>query len=181
MVSLRSEVTRKLLNYFFINPQESLYVNELARKLGVDKRNLVRKLAELESLGILESQARGNLKLFSINRKYSLYEELKSILSKTFGVEASLRKIAESVEGINRAYIYGSFAGNKMEAHSDIDLLVIGKHSQLLLQKQIGKLQRGIQREINTVNMDEAEFNRRKRDKDPFITGLFRGKYITLK
>jgi len=41
MISLRSKVARKILNYFFINPQESLYVNELSRKLEVDKRNLV--------------------------------------------------------------------------------------------------------------------------------------------
>ena len=56
MISLRSEITKKLLNYFFINPQESLYVNELSSKLQLDKRNLVKKLKELEEVGILKSQ-----------------------------------------------------------------------------------------------------------------------------
>jgi len=36
MISLRSSITQKLLNYFFINPDEERYVNDLARKLKVD-------------------------------------------------------------------------------------------------------------------------------------------------
>ena len=46
MISLRSEITKKLLNYFFINPHESLYVNEMSQKLQLDKRNLVKKIKE---------------------------------------------------------------------------------------------------------------------------------------
>jgi len=56
MISLRSEITRKLLNYFFLNPEASLYVNELARKLGLDKRNLVKKMKELEKEGLLKNE-----------------------------------------------------------------------------------------------------------------------------
>jgi len=49
MISLKSKITRKLLNYFFLNPKESLYVNELSRNLALDKRNLVKKIKELET------------------------------------------------------------------------------------------------------------------------------------
>ena len=75
MISLRSEITKKILNYFYLHKQESLYVNELVRKLNADKRNLVKKLHELEVENILKSQTRGNLKLYSINSGYSLYKE----------------------------------------------------------------------------------------------------------
>lgn len=83
MVSLRSGVTRKVLNYFFVNPQESLYVNELSRKLDLDKRNLVKKLKELESEGLLKSELRGNLKIYSINKSYPLYKEYQKIILNT--------------------------------------------------------------------------------------------------
>ena len=72
MISLISKITRELLNYFFVNPHEGLYVNELAIKLMLDKRNLVKKLRELEKEGILKSQKRGNLKLYSININFPL-------------------------------------------------------------------------------------------------------------
>jgi len=73
MISLKSKVTGKVLDYFFINPDSSLYVNELSEKLGLDKRTLVKKLKEIEKEGLLKSESRGNLKLYSINRKYPLY------------------------------------------------------------------------------------------------------------
>ena len=69
MISLKSEITKKILNYFFINPDDGLYVNELSRKLNLDKRNLVRKLRELETTGLLKSTLRGNLKIYSIDRE----------------------------------------------------------------------------------------------------------------
>ena len=67
-----------------------------------------------------------------------------------------------------------------MEAHSDIDLLVIGEHSVIALQKKISQLQRELDREINVVNMDEKESLRRRKNKDPFITNIFKMKTIEL-
>lgn len=180
MISLRSEVTKKLLNYYFINPQESLYVNELSRKLNLDKRNLVKKLKELEKNGILKSQIRKNLKLYSINKSYPLYKEYKNIILKTAGLEDRLRKVMKEVAGIVEAYIYGSYAKNKMNAHSDIDLLIIGNHKIVLLQRKLNKLQKEIDREINSVNMDEYEFKKRLKSKDPFILEVLKKKYIKI-
>ncbi|MBI4833680.1 MAG: nucleotidyltransferase domain-containing protein [Planctomycetes bacterium] len=180
MIPLRSGITIKLLDYFFLNPQESLYVNELSRKLDMDKRNLVKKIRQLESEGILKSQARGNLKLYSVNKAYPLYEELRKIFLKTIGLESRLKKAAKSVKGIREAYIYGSYAGNKMEAHSDIDLLVIGVHNIAQLQKGINLLQKETGREINTVNMDENEYCKRIKNKDPFIRGILNKKHVRI-
>ena len=180
MISLKSEITQKVLNYFFLNPQENLYVNELARKLSLDKRNLVKKIRELEKEGLLISRQRGNLKLYSININFPLYKEYKNIILKTLGFEAKLKQILRAVAGIKKAYIYGSYAENKMEAHSDIDLLVIGGHSIIALQKKISRFQRELDREINVVNMDKKEFLRRRKNKDPFIANIFKMKTIEL-
>ena len=100
MISLKSEITRKLLNYFFLNPKESLYVNELTRNLVLDKRNLVRKIKELETEGVLKSQSRGNLKFYSINRKYPLYNEYRKIVIKTIGFEKGLKSTLKDVKAI---------------------------------------------------------------------------------
>lgn len=180
MIPLRSEITKKLLNYFFINPHESLYVNELSRKLGLDKRNLVKKLKELEKDGILKSQNRGNLKLYSINKNYPFYKEYEKIIRKTIGLEDELRKVAKEVPGIKEAYIYGSYAKDKMDTHSDLDLLIIGDHEILSLQKKLSKLQKEIDREINSVSMDESEFKKRIKNRDPFIMDILNRKNIRI-
>jgi len=180
MISLRSAVTQKILSYFFINPDEILFVNELSRKLALDKRNLVKKLKESENEGVLESQARGNLKFYSINRNYPFYKEYKNIVLKTVGLENRLKKVADEVPGIEQIYIYGSYAHGKMGNHSDIDLLVVGTHEIIALQKKLNKLQGELGREINAVNMNKIEFEKRLKDGDSFISGIFNRKNIKI-
>lgn len=180
MISLKSDIARKLLNYFFLNPQESLYVNELTRKLQLDKRNLVKKLKQLETEGILRSQNRGNLKLYSLNKDYSLYDEYRRITMKTIGFEENLRRALRQIKGIKEVYLYGSYAKNTMDTYSDIDLIVMGDHSIKILQNRLNKLQREIDREINVVNIDEGEFKKRIKNKDSFVFGVLKQKHIRL-
>ncbi len=180
MISLKSQVTRKVLGFFVLNPQETLYVNELSRKLALDKRNLVKKLHELEKDGILRCEIRGNLRLYGVNPEFPLYQEYRRIVLKTVGVEEQLRKIMTETPGIKEAYIYGSYAQDALSAHSDLDLLVVGDHEIKALQRKINLLQREIGREINSVNISEAEFKKRIGMKDPFIAGVLRGKTIKL-
>jgi len=180
MISLKSKVTAKILNYFFLNPDASLYVNELCEKLVLDKRNLVKKLKELEKEGLLGSQERGNLKLYSVNTSYPLYSEYKKIVLKTLGIEKRLKDLLKDVKGAKMAYIYGSYPKDRLSAHSDIDLLVIGSHSIVSIQKKLNSLQKEIDREINVVNMDLSDFNNRKKTEDPFIGGMLKNKHIEI-
>ncbi|MFH1309427.1 MAG: nucleotidyltransferase domain-containing protein [Candidatus Omnitrophota bacterium] len=178
MISMKSKITKVLLNYFFLNPGESLFVNEISRKLDLDKRNLVKKLKELEEEGIVLSETRGNQKIYSINRLYPLYEEYRKIVFKTIGIESKLKRILKQVPGIEKVYLFGSYAKDAMEVHSDIDLLVIGDHKIMDLQKEVSKLQKEIGREINVVNMDRKEFEARKKKNDSFVETIFKEKNI---
>lgn len=180
MISLRSEITKKLLNYFFINPHESLYVNEMSQKLHLDKRNLVKKIKELEKEGILKSQHRGNLKLYSINKDYPLYDEYRKIVIKTLGFEEDIKRVLEGTKGVKEAYIYGSYGKNKMDVYSDIDLLVVGNHTVIPLQRKLNKIQKEINREINVINMDEQEFRNRIKGGDAFVKGVLKQKNIRI-
>lgn len=180
MIPLRSSITKKLLAYFYLNPQESLYLNEIARKLRVDKRNLVKKINELEQEGFFNQQQRGNLKLYTLNSHYPLYEEYKKIILKTIGIEDKLKTIIQEVPNLQEIYIYGSYASNTMQAYSDIDLLAIGEHDIILLQKKLNQLQKDIGREINIINMAEPEFKTRIKRNDPFITGILKKEYIKI-
>ena len=180
MISLKSKITQKVLNFYFLNPHESLYVNELSRRFALDKRNLVKKLREFELAGLLTSEKKGNLRLYRVNQKFPLYKEYERIVLKTIGVEEKLKQILKAVPGIKEAYLYGSYAQEKMKAHSDLDLLVIGNHEIVFLQKKLNSLQNEIGREVNSVNMSEAEFWRRKKKKDPFLCGVLSKKTIKL-
>ena len=68
-----------------------------------------------------------------------------------------------------------------MGPESDIDLLLIGNHSIIEVQKVIVKLQKEIGREINPVNMTRDELDKRKNENDTFVRQIFENKVIKIK
>ena len=179
MINFRSKISQKVLSYFLLNSEEEMYVNEMARKFAVDRGNLVRKLTEWEKDGVLTKTERGNLSLYKINKDYSLLKEMKNIAQKKFGLEEQLKKVLKKIEGIKKAFIFGSYAKDTLETESDIDLLLVGSHGALEIQKEIVKLQKEFDREINTVDMTEAEFKEKKQE-DEFLKGILSDKYIQI-
>jgi len=180
MFQFNSKVTKKVLGYFFLHDNQSLYINEMERRFGVDKRNLVKKLKEFTAQGILVSEKKGKEVYYAINKKYPLFQEYKKIILKTYGIENELKEALSQIKGIEEAYIYGSYARNKMDAHSDIDVLIIGNADTLLLQKKVAELQGKLDREINLMNIESAELKKRRAGGDPFITEIMRGGKIKI-
>jgi len=180
MLSITSELTKSLLGFYFLHEDESLYVNELVRRLDLDKRNLMKKLKELEKEGIFISQMRGNQKYYSLNKKFALYKEYKTIVLKTIGHEQKLKDALTDIKGIKKAYIFGSYAEDKMDASSDIDIIVIGDQDTILIQKRISQLQKFMDREINVINITEKEFTLKEKKKDPFILNILKKKKIEI-
>jgi predicted nucleotidyltransferase len=87
------------------------------------------------------------------------------------------RHLASTLQAI---HLYGSALDGGLKPYSDIDLLVVGTHSIMAFQRELNKLQKEIGREINVVNMDEPEFKKRIRNKDPFLSGILKQDNIKL-
>lgn len=180
MLNFRSKITRGVLGYYFINTGAKKYVNELAKILEVDPGNLDRKLKELESEGILNSEFSGKQRYYFLNPKYPLLAEVKKIYQVKYGLKELLAERLKKLPGLKKSYIFGSYANNKMEKESDIDLLFIGSHSSFQAQKAVLDLQKRFGREFNIVDLTEKEFISRKRKKDEFIRNIFKGKIIKI-
>lgn len=180
MISLRSRVTQGLLSHFFLHEGEAFYINQLAKNLGLDRGNLIKKLKELADAGLLQSEFRGNQRYYSLNRKYPLYGEYRAIFQKTLGMEAKLSKILHRISGVKKAWLFGSYVFSRMDAASDIDLLVVGDQNTLLLYKELANIQKTMGREINSINMSPKEFQERQKRKDPFLKQVFKGKTVQL-
>lgn len=179
MISLRSKITKDVLGNFFLHEDNSLYINEIARLFGLDRGNLIRKLKDLECEGILKSEFKGNQKYYSLNKDYPLLAEYKKIILKTVGFENRIRNLLGGIKGIKEAYIFGSYVKGRLNASSDLDVLVVGRQDTIGLQKKIAQLQSYIGREINVVSIGEKEFLAKK-NKDPLIKGILRAEKIRL-
>lgn len=180
MISIRSKVAIKLLDYFFLNPDAKAYINELARILDLDPKNTETKLKEFEKDGIFKSEFRGKERYFYLAKNNPILKHYRQIFLKTYGIEKKLKDTLNGIIGLKEAYIFGSYATNKMDSSSDIDILVIGTHSSIELQRLIAKLQKDTGRELNVTNLHPQEFDLKKKNKDPFIAKIFKTKIIKL-
>ncbi len=171
MISLRSKVSQQILNYFMLQQGSEVYVNDLARVLHTESGNLTRRLIVLEKEGLLKSRWQGKQRYYSLNKSFPLLREYKNIVLKTIGLEQVLKTSLGTISGIKKAVIFGSYAQEKMDSHSDIDFLVVGDHSTVELQKAVAQVQKSTQREINAVSMSLQEYNDKK-GKDPFLKSI---------
>lgn len=175
---LRSEAAKSLLAYFFLHENEELYVNELVRKLKIDKRNLIKKLKEYETDGLFKCSTRGNLRLYSLNKRFPLYKEYKETTLKTVGVLQYLKDALIKVKGVEKAFVFGSYASGRMDELSDIDVMIIGSHDTIEVQKSVAMIQKKLEREINVINLSREEFDRKKND--PFINKILKEKRVDI-
>ena len=102
----KSKSRRKILQYFFTNPDQELYLREIARKFKEDPSNLSKEMNRLEKENIFISSFMGKQKYYKLNKSHPLFDELKSIVFKTIGVKGRLEKIVNEVIGILSAFIY---------------------------------------------------------------------------
>ena len=180
MLNTRSGIRNKILNYFFLNEENRVYINELARLLEADPKNIYRGLVRLEEEGILASEFKGNQRHFFCRKGDPLYKGYREIFLKTAGLEAILKNELKQVKGLEEAYLFGSYARKQYGPQSDIDLLLVGDHEPLAVQKVIFGVQKATGREINTVNMKPAELQKRKASGDQFIRSIFSHKVIRI-
>lgn len=180
-ILFRTKLREKLVTYSFTHPDEHFYVRELAGLIDEDAGNLSRELRKLEKEGLFDSSSKGNIKFYSLNKSYPLFQELKQIVFKTEGVEGSLRDLVHKYKGISFAFIYGSYAKNKEKKTSDIDLAIVGEFPRNEFTRQIRDLESKLNRDINFTSYAEGEFTKERKKEGSFLNMVLKGKIIILK
>ena len=174
----KSKIRRDLLILFFTNPSQKYYLRELERLLSYSAGSIRRELLKFQKDNLFSTQRQGNLLYYLLNTKHPLFKELKSIISKTIGIEGLLKKLLLAIGKINAAFIYGSFASGKEKFSSDIDLFIIGEIKENILIDKINKLEKKLQREINYSLYLRKDFFKKKIENDPFIKDVLINKKI---
>lgn len=175
-----SKTRVKLLTLFLLNPERKFYVRELVRRTGENINSVRRELQRLEGIGILTSSVEGNMKYYVADRKMPIYEELRGIFLKTEGIGGVLKEELSKLGETKAVLIYGSFAKGEENLKSDIDLMVIGKIDEKNLVKVIRGLEERFCREINYIVLTPGEFEKRRKEGEPFVKNVLKEKRITL-
>ena len=135
----------------------------------------------MEQEGIFTSYTKGQTKFYSLDKKYPLFSDLKSIIFKTEGVEGSLRRLVSEFDGIALAFIYGSYAKGKEKGSSDVDVVVAGSFPRGEFTRKLRALEAKFNREVNFNSYTKTEFVKECNINGGFLNMVIKDKVILLK
>ena len=169
--ALFSKVQQRVLGVLFGNPSRSFYATEIIRLAHSGTGAVQRELARLQGAGLVTVNQVGKQKHYQANPESPLFEELRKLSLKTFGLADVLRAALEPVSAeIRAAFVYGSIAKGTDTAASDVDVLVIS--DTLSYADLFGALERASEqlgRNVAPTIYSSREFHERVRNENAFI------------
>lgn len=147
---ITSKTRLKLILKLFLNPESSSYLRGLAEEFGESSNAIRVELNRFESAGLLRSQSSGNKKMYRANTEHPLYDEIHSIVRKTFGIDKIVDEVVERLGDVQVAYITGDFAIGVNGP--SVDIVLVGKGIRVdYLVRLIAKAEKMIGKKIQYV------------------------------
>ncbi|MBI3370831.1 MAG: nucleotidyltransferase domain-containing protein [Betaproteobacteria bacterium] len=154
-------------------------MRELARVAATAASSLQRDLAALAGAGIVLRALRGHQVYFRANRTCPIFDELRGLVVKTFGVADVLKQALQPFfDRIDAAFVYGSMARGEERSASDIDLFVVGEISFGDVIEALAPAQHKLGREINPTVFSSAEFADKVHEENHFVTTVLAEKQL---
>ena len=171
-----------VLQLLFARPGQRFYQRQIIRSLGLGSGAVQRELERLSACGILQRTVEGRQTYFQANAACPVFEELRGLVRKTFGVAQVLRDaLAGLADEIRLAFIYGSVADGTEKADSDVDLMIVGDHLSLdRVVDATAAAQTELAREVNPAVYRTEEFCRKLSTGHNFVTRVVSGQKIFL-
>lgn len=86
-VFITSRVRRKIIVVYAKYPDFKTHVRGLAKLIKEDPGNIQRELRRLEKVGFLNTERKGNTKIYFTNKHFPIFKELQSIVLKSRRVQ----------------------------------------------------------------------------------------------
>jgi DNA-binding transcriptional ArsR family regulator len=158
----RSQGQARLLARLFLHQEDDVHLSRLAEEIGVAKSRVSEELDRLEKAGIVVSDRVGTSRIVRANPESPFYPELNSLLLKAFGPTTVLERRLADIDGIEQAFLYGSWAarylGEPGDPPADVDLLVVGTPEVAAVRRATRAAGRELDREVNPMILSRAEW-----------------------
>src|SRR5438093_5230660 len=115
-----SGVRKDLLRFFHVRPAASGHVRAIARQIGRDPGAVSRELRRLEEQGLVVAESVGRSRVYRTAPSSRAGRELRTVIQRTLGVESGIRQALTDLQGIDEAFIFGSYAAGSERAGSDV-------------------------------------------------------------
>lgn len=126
----RSPQQLKVFAHLLIGAGKEFTVPELVRVTQVSQPTVWREIDRLQKAALVTTESVGRSKVIKANEDSPYFPELRSLAMKLLGPAVILSERLEDLEGVEEAYIFGSWArryeGELGPPPADIDVLIVG-------------------------------------------------------
>ena len=178
---LFSKARQAILSLLYSHIDEAFYLRQIVRTTGIGLGPAQRELKQLMDAGIIIRNVEGKQVYYRANKKSPIFNELKSIVRKTFGIADIIRQSLEpAADKVRVAFIFGSIARSSDDRKSDIDVMIVGRISFGDVVSLLSPAEEKLAREVNSVVYPVAEFRQRVKEDHHFVNTVLEGEKIFL-
>ena len=174
-----SEQRYRVLRALFENTGRAYHLRGLATAAGVDASNISKLLPKLVAAGLVEREAGEPKARYRARQDNLLLHALKALFSQASTLVAELREVAQAFEG--EVAIFGSSAGGTDTPDSDVDVLVVGRVSQIVAQAAFKPVARRHKRDVNVTVIEREKLEQEIVEGSQFWIGVLCGPTVPLK
>jgi predicted nucleotidyltransferase len=150
---LRSQIQEDLLALPYLHADREYRLAEAAVLIGASVKTVHTEASRLVIGGLLHDSRQGNVRLVRAATDTPLTRPLTDLLAVTYGPLPVITELLAAVEGVDRAYIYGSWAarhqGEPGPVPEDVDVLVVGTADRDALDEIARTAQQRLGRPVN--------------------------------
>lgn len=169
---LRSQL-QGLVLYEVLTSETGWTAADLARALAAPEASVHRETRRLLATGLLSATRVGRALVLRADDTNPVIAPLRQMLIISYGPRKAIRLALDDVAGIDRAYIFGSwaarFVGLPGPPPGDIDLLVVGDPDRLAVDQALDGLEGQLRREIHTTFVSQHAWSQAS---DPFVRNV---------
>ena len=178
---LFGKTRQAVLALLYGREDSSFYTKQILDAVKIGRGTVQRELKNLTDTGIITREVQGRQVYYRANEKCPIFNELKSIVRKTFGVADVIRQSLSTVaDKIRVAFIFGSIARSADDRKSDIDVMVVGAISFGDTVNLLSTAEEKLGREVNAVVYPISEFKQKVREDHHFVKTVLEGEKIFL-
>lgn len=178
---LFGKTKQAVLALLYGQADSSFYTKQILDAVKIGRGTVQRELKNLTDAGIITREVQGRQVYYKANEKCPIFDELKSIVRKTFGVADVIRQSLETVaDKIRVAFIFGSVARSTDDRKSDIDVMIVGRISFGDVVSLLSPAEEKLAHEVSPVVYPVAEFKQKVKEDHHFVKTVLEGEKIFL-
>lgn len=169
----------RALRALFAEPERGFGQRELAAEAGMDPGGVARLLKRWTSAGLVTRRQQDGLPRYYASSDPAL-APLVTLMQQDSALVRALRDALSGQPGVDVAVMFGSVASGAAGAASDLDLLVLGRASELKLNAALKPVGRKLGRAVRATACTVDSFKSQLRHGESFALGVVQGARVPL-